>query len=80
MIKLGNSNSNFNSNKICALSSAEIRLEKDLLELKYYRLSTKIFNTTFSNIFINTNQENYSLFVNFTNKYTNISYQVSIQV
>jgi hypothetical protein len=78
MIKLSNLNSNYNSLKICPLSSAEIRLEKDLLELKYFRLSTKLFNTTFSNIFKNTLNENYSLFVNIQHKYTNSSYQVRI--
>jgi len=44
-------NANLSMKKMNSLCSAQLRIEKDLLELKKFKLSTRVFNTTYSNVF-----------------------------
>ena len=48
-------------------NSAQIRLEKDLMELKLYPLRTKMFNTQVSDILKDEVSENFKMFVSCQN-------------
>ncbi len=67
MLFLKNSNLNNEKDNIPNLSlysqCASLRLQKDLMELKKFRMSTKQFNTQFSNIFNDGQSESYKMFV-----------------
>ncbi len=64
---------NFNS-----LGSAEIRIEKDLLELRKFKFSTKMFIIKYSNVIKNLEEENFKMFVSLSSIITSEQYMVII--
>ena len=50
-----------------SLTAAELRLNKDLLELKQYRITTKLFKVEFSNILKDHKENKFMIIVSMEN-------------
>lgn len=58
------------------ITPIELRLQKDLLELKKFRMTTKMFNTQFSHMIKDNEQNNFKMFVSMEMISNKIKYNV----
>jgi hypothetical protein len=73
-----NSNMSVDSENFNFLCPTEIRLNKDLLELKKFRMTTKVFNTQFSNIMKDNDNISYKMFVSMEYAETRTTFVVNL--
>lgn len=80
MMKNSNFSENISNQSHNSLSAAELRINKDLLEMKKYRITTNLFNVKYTNILKDFLINKFSMLVSMETNETKEVYEVTISL